>query len=175
MKKTVFILTLVINSFLLFSQTELKHNPWELIIYRPENSKKMNDVRCWLKIEDMQGNDVTYSTARATYEWASIPNKVHHYERTYYLMGGMAMHLHNIKPGKYKFSFFTPADKQYPFPNENKEWKSNIFLYNTENPTKVIFVYPTEGDNGFYDGGWIISTKAPAFYKFSKPGTKYTK
>ena len=155
-----------------FAETELKHNPWELIIYRPVNSQKINEVRCWLKIEDMDGNDVTYTAARATYEWASIPNRVNNYERTYYLMGGMAMHLHNIKPGKYKFTFCTPADKQYPFPNKKRNWNSNEFIYDTNNPAKVIFVYPTVGESGFYNGGWIISAKAPEFFKFTKPAGK---
>ena len=49
------------------------------------------------------------------------------------------------------------------------EWTSNQFIYDTENPAKVIFVYPTADDNGFYNGGWIISSKAPEFYKFTKP------
>ena len=39
------------------------------------------------------------------------------------------------------------------------QWESNVFEYNTENPTKVIFVTPTRNDNGFYNGGWIIDYK----------------
>lgn len=172
MKRLAVFLAAIFFSLGAFPQAEVKHNPWELIIYRPENSQKINEVRCWLKIEDMNGNDVTYTAARATYEWVSIPDRVNQYEKTYYLTGGMAMHLHNIKPGKYKFTFTTPADKQYPFPNENREWKSNEFIYNTENPAKVIFVYPTVGESGFYNGGWIISGYAPEFFKFTKPVEK---
>ncbi|WP_177206240.1 hypothetical protein [Treponema bryantii] len=37
---------------------------------------------------------------------------------------------------------------------------NSFFEYNTENPTKVIFVTPTRNDNGFYNGGWIIDYKS---------------
>lgn len=148
---------------------QLHHNPWELIIYRPENTANLNEVRCWLKIQDENGNDVTYTAAKATYEWATIPNVVNKYKKTYYLSGGMAMHL-NIKSGKYIFTVSTPPDKQYPYPSKNREeWKSNAFYYDTSNPAKVIFVYPEANDNGFYTGQWIISAKAPEFYKWTKP------
>ena len=45
---------------------------------------------------------------------------------------------------------------------------SNTFYYDTNNPTKVIFVMPTADENGFYDGGWYIDYKAPKFFKFTK-------
>ena len=54
---------------------DLHHNPWELIIYRPENSSQINEIRCWLKLEDEAGNDVTYTAATATYEWISRDRK----------------------------------------------------------------------------------------------------
>lgn len=150
-------------------EIKLHHNPWELIIYRPENTEQMTPVRCWLKIEDMDGNDVTYTAAKATYEWTSIPDRINYYQKSWWLEGGVAMHL-NLKKGRYRFSVNTPPEKQYPYPSRNRsEWTSNQFIYDTENPAKVIFVYPTADDNGFYNGGWIISSKAPEFYKFTKP------
>ncbi len=79
------------------------------------------------------------------------------------------MHLF-IDPGRYIFTFSTPPDKQYPYPSTNRsEWKSNQFVYDTTNPAKVIFVYPTANDNGFYNGGWEISGRAPKFWQFTKP------
>lgn len=144
---------------------DIKHNWWGLIIYRPQNTEQINDIRCWLKIEDMEGNDVTYTAAKATYEWVSIPNAVYKYQKTYWLSGGVAMHL-NLKKGRYKFTVSTPEDKQWPYPSENREtWTSNEFIYDTENPAKVIFVYPTTNENGFYDGHWVISGRAPKYFK----------
>lgn len=172
-------------------KTENLHfNSWSLIIYRPQNNADMNTVRCWLKLEDENGNDVTYSAINsASYEWVNgdkpksynsrpplssvfnpnITSPLYKYEKTYYLSGGMAMHL-NLNPGKYKISFFTPADKLYPFNYEiecenTEKWLSNVFEYNTENPAKVIFVVPTANDNGFYNGGWYIDYQAPGFFK----------
>lgn len=143
---------------------DLKHNWWELIIYRPENTEHINDIRCWLKIEDMDGNDVTYTAASATYEWVSIPNVVNRYEKTYWLSGGVAMHL-VLKAGRYRMKVYTPSEKQWPYPSENRdEWKSNEFVYDTENPAKVIFVYPGMNENGFYDGSWILSEKVRKRY-----------
>lgn len=148
----------------------LKHNPWSLIIYRPENSGGMNDVRCWLRLEDAEtGEDVTYVKARANYAWINRSKGGIPYERAYYLSGGMAMHL-LIKPGKYKIGFYTPIDRQNDFYVENKkQWESNLFYYNTENPIKVLFVSPTSDENGFYNGGWFIDYKAPKYFKFTKP------
>jgi len=153
----------------------IKHNPWSLIIYRPENAGDMNDVRCWLKIENPEtGEDITYNTTKikASYEWTANTIKepqLYRYKRTYYLSGGMAMHL-NLRPGKYKFTVYTPKDKTNMLETSNQgDWISNEFLYDTENPTKVIWVVPTANDNGFYNGGWYIDYKAPEWYKFTKP------
>lgn len=167
----------------------IKHNSWSLIIYRPENNYEMNDVRCWLKAEDAEtGEDVTYSKIKAKYEWVAnstkfqknpkslsdifIPDfnsQLYEYKRTYFLSGGMAMHL-NLQKGKYKFTVYTPKDKTNLFETPNKEdWISNEFYYNTENPAKVIWVIPTANDNGFYTGGWYIDYHAPTWYKFTKP------
>ena len=150
----------------------LHHNPWELIIYRPENAGDMNDVRCYLKVEDAEtGEDVTYTKLKATYEWVSIPDVANPYQNIYYLDGGMAMHI-NIKSGKYKIQVYTPFEKQngvYTTNTSKETWNSNIFEYDTANPAKVIFVCPTANDNGFYDGGWHIDYKAPKWFKFTKP------
>lgn len=147
------------------SKTDIHHNPWELIIYRPHNNGDLNTVRCWIQLLDEEGNDVTYSAAKATYEWIDSPDRVNNYQKTYYLSGGMAMHL-NLKPGKYQIRFYTPVEKQDLFETENTGvWESNIFYYNTDNPTKVLFVIPTANDNGFYNGGWWIDYKAPKYVK----------
>ena len=79
------------------------------------------------------------------------------------------MHM-NIKPGRYKISFYTPVDQQFNFEYSVEgtrpfEWKSNTFEYDTANPTTVIFVTPTTNDNGFYNGGWNIDYKAPTYFK----------
>lgn len=171
-KKAILVIGIFVISFSGISGQVLHHNPWDLIIYRPENSSQMNDIRCWIKIEDENGNDVTYSAVRkATYEWISIPGVPYNYKKTYYLSGGMAMHL-NIKPGRYKISFYTPEDKhQYPeyeYDNDG-DWHSNVFEYDTNNPAKVIFVYPTANDNGFYNGGWWIDYRSPKYFKFTIP------
>lgn len=154
-----------------FQSGNVKHNPWELIIYRPENSSNLNEIRCWLKIEDEEGNDVIGTKVTATYEWVSIPNVINYYKKSYYLSGGMAAHL-QLKPGKYKFSVYTPKSELIYFSgNAKSEWKSNIFEYDTENPTKVIFVVPKANENVFYSGEWFITYKAPKWFKFTKPIT----
>lgn len=169
--------------------TPLHFNQWELLIYRPENSGTMNNIRCWLKLEDEDGNDVTYSKCKATYYYAnnvvkdkkaetmqfgsifhrSAPRQVFEYQKSYFLEGGLVMYL-LLKPGKYRISVYTPKDQQYLAKIENKnEWTSDVFEYDTENPAKVLFVSPTANDNGFYNGGWHIDYKAPGYYKFTKP------
>ena len=166
-KKSFFMIIFFVSTCL-FAQ-DLHHNPWELIIYRPENNGDLNYVRCWVKLEDAEtGEDVTYSKATATYEWISIPDRINYYQKTYYLDGGMAMHL-NLKPGKYNITIYTPKDKTNLYPCDNKEdWTSNTFYYDTNNPAKVIFVSPTANDNGFYTGGWFIDYKAPKYFKFTQ-------
>jgi len=138
------------------------HDKTSLIIYRPDNVGVLNDIRCFLRIENEAGQDVTYDkkTITATYEWVSIPDRANNYKKKYYLSGGMAMHL-KLKKGRYKISLYTPVDQQNNFvyaeaDTKPFQWESNVFEYNTENPTKVIFVTPTRNDNGFYNGGWII-------------------
>lgn len=154
------------------------HDKTSLIIYRPDNTGVLNDIRCFLRIQDEAGKDITYETSRitATYEWMSTPDIIRNYKHTYFLSGGMAMHL-RLKKGRYKISLYTPVDQQnnFVYPESGEEartalqsgvveysqpqafqWESNIFEYNTENPTKVIFVTPTRNDNGFYNGGWVI-------------------
>ena len=108
------ILILFLTCFLLFSAFSdnsdlIKHNPWELMIYRPQNNGELNTVRCWIRITDMEDNDVTYTAVKATYEWVDIPDVINYYKSTYYLSGGMSMHF-NIKPGKYKIRVYTPPE-----------------------------------------------------------------
>lgn len=167
----------------------LHFNPWELLIYRPENSGTMNNIRCWIKLEDENGNDVTFTKCKATYYYAnsvvrdrkaetmrfgsifhrSAPRQVFNYQKSYFLEGGLVMYL-LLKPGKYKISVCTPKDQQYLSKIRSEgDWNSNVFEYDTENPAKVLFVSPTANDNGFYNGGWRIDSKAPEYYKFTKP------
>lgn len=196
-KKIFFALTIIFFTVMgLFGQKtppveesdRITFNKWALIIYRPENNGELNTVRCWVKLEDQDGNDVTYTAVRsAKYEWVNgdrplytsqpgfssifdrnVTSFLYNYRRSYYLDGGMAMHL-NIKPGKYKITVYTPADKTNMFECENRgQWESNVFEYDTENPAKVIFVCPTANENGFYNGGWWIDYKAPKFFKHTQ-------
>lgn len=148
------------------------HDKTQLIIYRPQNSEIINEIRCFLKLQDEEGNDVTYDLSKvsASYEWTnSNPDVIFNYKRTYWLSGGSAMHL-KLKKGKYKISFYTPTDKQnnWTYPQADTkpfQWESNVFEYDTENPAKVIFLVPTTNDNGFYNGGWYIDYKAPVYFK----------
>lgn len=168
---------------------DVSHNKSKLIIYRPQNNGEMNEIRCFLRIQNQKGEDVTYTACTACYEWISnhrpqdssktlqdifksskqnTPNLIK-YKKKYFLSGSMAMHL-SLKSGKYKITFFTPIENQNNFTYSTEgtkpfEWKSTIFEYDTENPAKVIFVTPTTNENGFYNGGWNISAKAPAFIK----------
>lgn len=174
MKKIFLIYLLFFFTIQAFPEkTSLKFNPWELIIYRPENSEDLNQIRCFLKIQDENGNDITKSEkVKICYEWVSIPGKAYYFKNKIYLSGGMAIHL-NLKPGKYNFSVYTPKEEQFysTIPNKN-QWESNIFSYSTENPLKVIFVYPEANENGFYTETWKIDYKAPKFWKFTKPSQK---
>lgn len=175
-KKLFFFLIFFSSFSFIFSeeQKDIHHNPWELIIYRPQNNKDLNYVRCWIKLIDAEnGEDVTYTKVKASYEWASIPDRVNYYQKSYYLDGGMAAHL-NLQKGKYNITVYTPKDKTEYFTSQNPcsnegDWLSNTFFYDTENPTKVIFVIPTADDNGFYNGGWYIDYKAPKYFKFTRP------
>ena len=170
----LFLLFMLFPSFSQEKSPEVRHNWWELIIYRPQNNGDLNNVRCWIKLVDAEtGEDVTYTKAKATYEWASIPDRINYYQKTYYLEGGMAAHF-NLQKGKYIITVYTPKDKAGYFTSQNPcsnegDWISNEFYYDTENPTKVIFVVPTADDNGFYNGGWYIDYKAPKYFKFTTP------
>ena len=175
MKKHLLIFFALFSLFSLSADSDfprVKHNPWELIIYRSENKTDFNYIRCFVRIEDENGNDVSKTKVKATYEWATIPNVVNKYKNKLYLDGGMAMHLH-LRPGKYRFSVYTPRESYQGFElakgieNQN-QWESNVFEYDTENPTKVIFVTPVVNDNGFYKGEWWIDYKAPQFFKWTK-------
>ena len=149
-------------------QEEVHFNPWELIIYRSENTTDINDIRCYLKITDEEGNDVTYSSCKATYEWVTIKDRINNYQKSYYLTGGMAMHL-NIKKGRYYISFSTKAeDLEYSDITARNEWNSNELFYDTDKSVKVLFVYPEEDDNGFYKGSWKVSYTAPRFYHHTR-------
>ena len=46
------------------------HDKTSLIIYRPDNVGVLNDIRCFLRIQDEAGQDITYDTSHitATYE-----------------------------------------------------------------------------------------------------------
>lgn len=177
------------NTRRLSDDSPVHFNPWELLIYRPENSGTMNNIRCWLKLEDENGNDVTFTKCKATYYYAnnvvrdrkaetmrfgsifhrSAPRQVFNYQKSYFLEGGLVMYL-LLKPGKYKISVCTPKDQQYLSKIRSEgDWNSNVFEYDTENPAKVLFVSPTANDNGFYNGGWHIDSRAPEYYKFTKP------
>ena len=170
----------------------VKPNPATLIIYRPENRGEMNDIRCFIQIQDENETDVTYNKEilTATYEWVSwrsdltyitkkdarnffsvfqkpYQGKVQNYRKSYYLSGGMAMHL-NLKKGKYKITVYTKVKDQnmFTYSTDTKpfDWQSNTLFYDTENPTNVIFVSPTFTDNGFYAGGWKIDYFAPEYW-----------
>lgn len=166
-------LLLALNSALSEESKTIKHNPWSLIIYRSENSSEINDIRCYFTARDYDtGEDVTYTKIKASYAWVSSPKIRHRYQKRYYLSGGMCMHL-NIRPGRYIFSFKTEPKDVFNFECENKgDWISNEFYYDTENPAKVIWVIPTANENGFYNGGWVISGHAPDYWKLTKPVQK---
>ncbi len=175
------------------NQGKIHFNPWQLIIYRPQNTEEMNMTRSYVKIEDgLTGQEVTYDESRirkAQYEWVSNSKvfykdtndfwrwlmrhgqvySLHSYKKKLYLDGGMAIHL-NIAPGKYKITVYTKKEDAFFVKTENKgDWLSNEFYYDTENPLKVIFVCPTADQNGFYTGAWHIDYKAPQYYLWTKP------
>ena len=164
----MFFLSLIFLQAPLFSQ-DIKHNPWSLIIYRSENDSRLNNVRCYVHITDEEGNEVLGTKAKAFYEWVNDKGKYYGYKKQPFLTGGMALHL-NLKKGKYKISVYSPESELEFFEGEAKgEWSSNEFLYDTENPLKVMFVYPDADENGFYSGKWYVSYKAPLWHKFTRP------
>lgn len=161
----------------------------ELIIYRPQNSDNINLVRCWVKIEDEKGNDVTYTAARAAYAYMDRPKELRWYQRSFFLEGGMACHLYlNTSKGeKYRISVYTPKKhvEDFPLPENLKtDWDSTVFEYDSSkiensvdkdyNPLKVVFVYPSADENWFYTPHWNIDYKAPTYLRnrdpqFTKP------
>ena len=160
-------------------QNQQKWTSREVIIYRPQNKDSLNEVRCFLKVSNLQEKDVTNSNAAANYAWFYNKKILLPYEKSFYLKGGMAMHLW-LKEGEYFLEFYTPQSEQKIFayssnanlPQEKGDWKSNKYYLNTKNMPKVIFVSPTANENGFFNGGWHIDYKAPKFYKYTKPYRK---
>ncbi len=157
-------------------ENQQKWTQREVIIYRPQNKDSLNEVRCFLKVTDMYENDVTNSNTSANYAWFYSKKILLPYEKSFYLKGGMAMHLW-LKEGEYFLEFYTPQSEQKIFaysgnanlPQEKSDWKSNKYYLNTKNMPNVIFINPTANENGFFNGGWHIDYKAPKFYKYTKP------
>lgn len=150
-----------------------------VILYRPSNFGALDDIRCFLRIEDENGNDITYTQkCWANYSWIDMPRRRHPYQQSYFLTGGMAMHIHLVS-GTYTFYLYTPVEEQHPLylgalhiPTEG-EWQSEPFVYDTnDKQLRVIFVSPTANQNGFYTGGWHIDYRAPRFYMYTKPYRK---
>ncbi|WP_191016132.1 hypothetical protein [Treponema zioleckii] len=176
MKKAFFSIFIMFFSSFAFSN--------ELMIYRPENTSHINEVRCWIKIEDENGKDVTYTQAKASYAYIDQPKKLKWYQKSFYLDGGMICHLYlNTNHGeKYKISVYTPKDHVENFPvaeNLRTDWDSTVFEYDSSkiensvdknyNPLFVIFVSPFANDNGFYLPKWKLDFKAPKYFKFTRP------
>lgn len=180
-KKLLFSIFILFFSIFSFSE--------ELIIYRPQNSSNINLVRCWVKIEDEQGNDVTYTAARGAYAYMDRPKVLNWYQKSFYLEGGMACHLYlNTKHNeKYRISVYTPKKHVQDFPiaeNLKTDWDSDVFEYDSAkiensvdknyNPLRVIFISPTANENWFYTPHWNIDYKAPTYLggrypQFTKP------
>ncbi|MCR5612845.1 hypothetical protein [Treponema sp.] len=161
------------NQNLIFAKDmtpDLKPNPWSLTIYRPENSFHINEIHCWVKFTDADtGEDVTYTKIFPKYSWVNRPDKNLDYHGSYYLSGGMLMKI-ILKPGRYNITVYTPKDKVFGITTPNKgDWTSNVFYYDTNNPTNVIWVVPVADEYGFYTGSWYIDYRAPKYYKFTKP------
>ena len=159
--KTLFIfLILIFHSYSLYA----------FIIYRPANKDELNEIRCYLKILDQEGNDVTEKIS-ASYAWIDQKEKLYSYEKKYYLMGGMAMHV-GIPEGKFSFIFYTPVEKQSLYPGAkklgNKVWESRPYTVDSANLPKVFFVSPLADENGFFKGEWLMDYRAPKFYKWTK-------
>ncbi len=144
-----------------------------LEIYRPENYGALNTVPCLLRIADAEGNDATDCIRDISFSWYYDMQHDHKWTHRYYrgcFTGGTIIHL-DMKPGVYRISVYTPADMQDIYGEQDGEaWQSNEFVYDTSAPAlKVIFVSPTADDNGFYNGGWHVSHRAPSYYLYTKP------
>ena len=104
-KITFFIILITFSSIFSYAQ-DIKHNPWSLIIYRPENSYHINEIPCYVKFEDtITKEDVTFTKVKANYSWIDSPKAGYNYKNKYYLYGGMAMHC-LLKPGQYNIASF---------------------------------------------------------------------
>lgn len=145
---------------------------YSLTIYRPANSSIFNDIPSYIKIEDENGNDVTYTAATYYYSYIDKPKILYKYKKSLFITGAMDMHVY-LKKGKYRISFYTPKEKQFDPYKTDKDWNSNYFYYNTENPLNVLFLSPTANENGFYNGGWYLDYKAPKYFKFTIPKMEY--
>lgn len=161
----------------------------ELIVYRPQNSADINAVRCWVRIEDMDGNDVTHTAARAAYAYMDRPRELSWYRRSFYIEGGMACHLY-LNRGRYRISVFTPKShvSDFPLPERLRaDWDSDVFVYDSDivrnsvgegaNILRVIFVSPTANGDGFYEPHWKVDYRAPVYLRdreprFTKPGRR---
>lgn len=141
---------------------------YALEIYRPENFGDMNDIPCYLRITDMDGNDATDCIKGISHSWYYDVRLLHRYYEGC-LTGGSVVHL-SMKEGTYKIYVYTPKDKQSEYDDLTGDWKSNEFIYKVGSPAlNVIFISPTADDNGFYNGGWHVDYKAPKYFKYTKP------
>ena len=159
----------------------------ELVVYRPQNSADINAVRCWIRVEDMDGNDVTYKNARASFAYMNRPDELSWYRRSFYLEGGMACHLY-LDPGKYRISVYTPKShvECFSLPERLRtDWDSDSFVYDSgiiensvdkddANLLRVIFVSPVADENWFYKPRWHVDYRAPSYLRnrdpqFTKP------
>lgn len=159
----------------------------ELVVYRPQNSADINAVRCWIRVEDMDGNDVTYKNARAAFAYMDRPDELSWYRRSFYLEGGMACHLY-LDPGTYRISVYTPKShvECFSLPERLRtDWDSDSFVYDSgiiensvdkddANLLRVIFVSPVADENWFYKPRWHVDYRAPSYLRnrdpqFTKP------
>lgn len=166
--------------FFLFMLVLTWHKLYALEIYRPENFGSLNDIPCLLSVQDLDGHDASESIIHLSYswyyelrdlDWRGEPKVLH----TYFdgcFTGGAVLHL-LLKPGTYRISVYTPRDYQVNWPEGSAapktQWQSNTFIYKTGTQLKVIFVSPVANQNGFFNGNWHISHRAPKFYKYTKP------
>ena len=141
-----------------------------LIIYRPINDGYMNEIPCYIKVEDEEGNEIKLNRETVWYEWVEKPGYWYLYKKSFYLKGGMAIHI-PFNPGRYKITVYTPKDKQFGVEcaNKREDWVSNEFVYDTNYPLNVSFVTPTSNENYFYNGGWVIDNRAPKFFIYTRP------
>ena len=60
------------------------HDKTSLIIYRPDNVGVLNDIRCFLRIQNETDKNITYdpSSITAAYEGMSTPDIIRNYKHT---------------------------------------------------------------------------------------------